>query len=85
MIEAKLTTDKGEINSQLTMQGSTTELVSEASALLAGMLMGLSQTLKDTVTIDELASTIMLSALKNIKPRNMTSVSFGKPTEMNMQ
>lgn len=85
MIEAKLTTDKSEINSQLTMQGSTTELVSEASALLAGMLMGLSQTLKDTVTIDKLASTIMFSALKNIKPRNMTSVSFGKPTGMNMQ
>ncbi len=85
MIEAKLTTDKSEINSQLTMQGSTTELVSEASALLAGMLMGLSQTLKDTVTIDKLASMIMVSALKNIKPRNMTSVSFGKPTGMNMQ
>ena len=85
MIEAKLTTDKSEINSQLTMQGSTTELVSETSALLASILMGLSQTLKDTVTIDKLASMIMVSALKNIKPRNMTSVSFGKPTGMNMQ
>ena len=85
MIEAKLTTDKSEINSQLTMQGSTTELVSEAAALLASILTGVSQNLKDTAAIDKLASKIMLSALKNIKPRNMTSVSLGKPTGMNMQ